>query len=294
MMVIEGSGPGASSRFTGPAPLPDRAGLGTASPTLRGRLEPGEDGKGPVLHVGGRRIPWSLIGEVLAGQGGVSLTLTITPDRADEPVVLHEERLDLTPRQPLRAPVDELEAESWEAAVTLLGDCLRDHPRPCPVPELRAACRRARAGLAAGETPWPTVAEAAGWEGGAPDDDVDLWTAAAMALVSVAVDGLDDDAAECLDAMELSDWLATVIELVRAGPGAAADPDSLLPLSARCLDVDSAAVDADLAPIMAVAFGAVYPVWRLLGAVDEGGCLTALGAWGLPLSLARAWGGWLS
>jgi hypothetical protein len=296
-LVCERCGADDPSLVPGRPPVCDRCVVTTPTAALHGRLEPGDLGKGPVLRVGGRRIPWSLIGEVLAGQGGVGLTLTITPEhQRDEPVVIQDGTPDMPgmhPRPPLRAPVDELEAESWEAAVTLLGDSLRHEARPCPVADLHAACARARGGAAAGDPPWPVVAEAAGWIGAPPDDDVDLWTGAAMALVSVAVDGLDDDAAECLDAMELNDWLATIIELVRSGPGTAARPDSLLPLSARCLDVDSAAVDADLAPVMAVAFGAVQPVWRALGAVDDGGCLTPLGAWGLPLALARAWGGWI-
>jgi hypothetical protein len=279
----------------GRSPYCDRCVVTDPAAALHGRLEPGDRGKGPVLRVGGRRIPWSLIGEVLAGEGGIALTLTIDPDRDEDPVIVVQQgEPDFGPHPPLRDPVDELEAESWEAAVALLDDCLRGNSRPCPVEELHAACGQARRGAAMGESPWPIVGQAAGWVAGPPDDDVDLWTGAAMALVSVAVDGLDEDVAECLDAMELNDWLATVIELVRAGPGAAADPQTLVALSARCLDVDSAAVDADMAATMAEAFVALDRVWRLLGAVDESGCLTVLGAWGLPLALARAWGGWLS
>jgi hypothetical protein len=34
----------------------------------------------------------------------------------------------------------------------------------------------------------------------------------------------------------------------------------------------------------------VVPTWEAVGAVDADRRLTALGAWGLPRALARAWG----
>jgi hypothetical protein len=159
-----------------------------------------------------------------------------------------------------REPSDPAEAERWAEAVALLAECLPPEARyPCPAEDLAAACASLR-----------------------PDgdgDDADLWTAAAVAAVT--------------DHLEADDWLATVLELVRAGPGTPAAPDRLVALSARCLDVDSAAADPALAPTLVAAFEAVLPVWRSLGAVDAEDRVTALGVWGLPLALARAWGGWL-
>jgi len=304
------------------------------SPVLSGRLEPG-NGRGPVLVVGDRHIPWALVGEVLAGGGSVDLALVVTPTStpvtgAARPVMTvltppapalpapgpvapppaaptpppappatpvaaptpGPLTVSLAPRPPLRPPVDEVEAEAWAEAVTLLRECLPRRPR-CPVGDLLAVCARVRTAVSAGGAVWDLVGDAAGWDGAPPADDVDLWTGAAMALISVAVDGMDPESARCLDGMELDDWLSTVLELVRSGPGTPADPDSLLALSARCLDVDTAAVDPALAPIMAAAFSALQPVWWSLGAIDSARMLTPLGAWGLPLAIARAWGGWL-
>jgi hypothetical protein len=82
-----------------------------------------------------------------------------------------------------------------------------------------------------------------------------------------------------------------VIELVRCGPGCLADPDTLVALAARCLEVDSAAADPKAGPTMRHAFSAVVPVWEALGAIDAEAKLTPLGAWGIPRALARAWGG---
>lgn len=201
---------------------------------------------------------------------------------------------DLGPRPPLRAATDEFEAESWAEAVSLLDECLSPETRhPCPVDALVAACAAARAGVQAVSPIWHLVAEAAGWLEGPPIDDIDLWTGAAMAIISVAVEDMDADSALCLDAMELDDWLATILELVRAGPGTVADPPSLLALAARCFDVDSAALDADQAPVLMTAFSVMVPVWTALGVLDAALALTPLGAWGLPLASARAWGGWL-
>jgi hypothetical protein len=290
------------------------------SPVLAGRLEPGT-GSGPVLVIGDRRIPWALVGEVLAGAGCVDLALVVSPVSVsgearpvitsihgpaaperpvrltavpdapappDEPVVL----TPFQPRPPLRAAVDSIEAEAWSEAVTLLRERLPKRV-PCPVAEMEAVCADVRAQAARRAALWDLVGDAAGWDAQPPDDDVDLWTGAAMALISVAVDGMDEEAARCLDAMELDDWLSTILELVRSGPGTPADPENLLALSARCLDVDTAAVDPSLAPMMATAFRALAPVWYALGAVDASWSLTRLGAWGLPLAAARAWGGWL-
>ncbi len=102
---------------------------------------------------------------------------------------------------------------------------------------------------------------------------------------------MPDELQECLASLELDDWLSTVIELTRAGAGTPVDPQSLLVLSSRCMDVDSGAVEPDSAGLMEVAFEVIVPVWQAVGAVDDDATLTALGAWGLPLSLARAWDG---
>ena len=50
-------------------------------------------------------------------------------------------------------------------------------------------------------------------------------------------------------------------------------------------------VDPDDADLVELAFEVVVPTWEAVGAVDADRRLTALGAWGLPRALARAWGG---
>jgi len=266
-------------------------------------------GPGPELRWGEVVLAWDRIGEVIEHFAGRSLVWKLGPplpvfeDRPpSEPVVAEPTPATLGPTfpaddgplPPLRDPVDEDEADAWAEAVGLLADCLPPSTRDdCPLEPLRLACHYARARLAAGDELWLLIAEGAGWDADAPREDRDLWTAAAMCLVSVAVDAVEVNVAECLDSMEPSDWLATIVELVRAGPGTALDAESLLALSARCLDVDSAAADPTAASSMTVAFEALIPVWQALDAIDAEGALTALGAWGLPLALARAWAGWL-
>jgi hypothetical protein len=251
-------------------------------PVIHAVVEPDPDGE-PVVLLGGRRIPWSVFGQAV---GSATLTV-VSCSRTPEVSVLSS-----GPLAPVREPVDEVEAEVWGEAVALLSDCL-PASEPSPLTDLAVACAMARERFASGDPAMVLAGDAAGWDGAPPADDRDLWTSAAMALVSVAVDGMDSYTARCLDAMELDDWLATMIELVRSGCGTPADAESLLALSARCLDIDSGAVDPEQAPMMAGAFDALLPIWRALDAVTEATTLTPLGAWGLPRALARAWAGTL-
>lgn len=258
---------------------------------------------GPVLEIDGRRLSWEQAGQLLLATSAPTVFWRLDPPpdaESDDPEEPIPDGVTLGPSlplgwevlAPLRDPIDLDEAEAWAEAVGLLNECLPvDHRPACPLEELRLAAEGARAGFEQGDELWAMVAEGAGWEDGPPDEDRDLWTGAAMCLVSVAVDTLADKLAESLDSMEPGDWLSTVVELARAGAGTPADAENLLALSARCLDVDSAAVDPGAATTMTVAFEAVFPVWRALGAVDRNGKLTALGAWGLPHALARAWAG---
>jgi hypothetical protein len=50
-------------------------------------------------------------------------------------------------------------------------------------------------------------------------------------------------------------------------------------------------VNPDDADLVELAFEVVLSTWDAVGAVDADRRLTALGAWGLPWALARAWGG---
>jgi hypothetical protein len=50
-------------------------------------------------------------------------------------------------------------------------------------------------------------------------------------------------------------------------------------------------LDPDDANLVELAFEVIVPTWQATGALDTDRRLTALGAWGLPHALARAWGG---
>jgi hypothetical protein len=85
-------------------------------------------------------------------------------------------------------------------------------------------------------------------------------------------------------------WVGAVVGLVRGGVGASADPAALVAAIDACPEVDGT-VDPDDADLVELAFEVVLPTWETVGAVDADRRLTALGAWGLPRALARAWGG---
>lgn len=121
------------------------------------------------------------------------------------------------------------------------------------------------------------------------DADVTVVTAALAATVSpAALAPLAADARRAVLELEWADWLGAVIGLVRAGPGAAVDPDDLVDQVNRCQEVTSTIPKADRARV-AWAFGIVTEPWAPLGVVDTGG-LTAFGISILPAALRRAWG----
>jgi hypothetical protein len=91
-------------------------------------------------------------------------------------------------------------------------------------------------------------------------------------------------------ALELADWVGAVIGPARGGVGTSAEPAALVAAINECPEVDGT-VDPDDADLVKLAFEAVVPTWEAVGAVDADRRLTAPGAWGLPRTLARAWGG---
>jgi hypothetical protein len=124
-----------------------------------------------------------------------------------------------------------------------------------------------------------------------PADDAELWLAAAGALIAMREpSGLDAELEASVMALELADWVGAVIGLARGGVGANAEPAALVTAINECPEVDGR-VDPDDADLVELAFEAVVPTWEAVGAVDADCRLPALGAWGLPRALARAWGG---
>ena len=102
--------------------------------------------------------------------------------------------------------------------------------------------------------------------------------------------GLDPELESAVMALELADWVGAIVGLVRAGVGASAEPEALIAAIHDTREVDGV-VDPDDAAVVGFAFEVVLPTWEAVGAVDPDRRLTALGAWGLPRALARAWGG---
>jgi hypothetical protein len=224
---------------------------------------------GLVITIGDTKWSWADLGDAVAE--------TLASGRTVE---LHAAGLGLRPPE-------------HREAVALLSECLPRRVRHAlPRDELHAACRRLRLDLRRDDPPWPLIAAAAGWGGRLPRSDPHLWLDAALSIAAPREPlPIDEDLQVALAGVEPDDWLATILELTRAGPGTPVDPESLLVLSARCMDVDSGAFEPHRAACMAQAFELVVPLWFELGAVDDDGLLTRLGAWGLAPALARAWGG---
>lgn len=123
-----------------------------------------------------------------------------------------------------------------------------------------------------------------------PQDDVDLWLALAAAVVEPRGDlPVDLEAEAAWAALEPADWAGAVIELTRAGIGAAATPEDLVDLVNRCPEIEGPGLTEDDEDLLVTAFTPVVELWQALGALDGSARLTALGRWGLPLSLRRAW-----
>lgn len=123
-----------------------------------------------------------------------------------------------------------------------------------------------------------------------PEDDRTLWIALAAAVVEP--DGelpVDLEVEAAWATLEPADWAGAVIELTRAGIGQPADPPELVALIARCPEIEGPELTGNEIATLEVAFTPVVDLWRVLGAVDEHHRLTALGRWGLPEALRKAW-----
>jgi hypothetical protein len=189
---------------------------------------------------------------------------------------------------------DEEFSAQWEQAEADAVEVLR---RALPVPmlaplpagELQLACVRLRASLARHDPAVEAIRRAAGLDPPLPADDAELWLAAAGALIAMREpSGLDAELEAAVMALELADWVGAVIGLVRGGVGARADPAALVATINDCPEVEGT-VDPDDADLVELAFEVVLPTWEAIGAVDADRRLTALGVWGLPRALARAW-----
>jgi hypothetical protein len=205
---------------------------------------------------------------------------------------------------------DEAEADAREVVDELLAGV---GPRPCPEADLTAACDRLREGLRGLDWPHDVLRAAGGVDPAAlPDQDRDLWLTLAAGVVACKEEPPDlyDDGASYAAwyALDHPSWIGAVVSLVRDGPGADADADALAHRAATFdfedVDDDEPEPDEvddqwpdvtdDWGPDydemqLSIGFHTVAVLWRLLGAIDDDERLTALGWWGLPESLMRAW-----
>src|SRR5690606_11109571 len=92
---------------------------------------------------------------------------------------------------------------------------------------------------------------------------------------------------ELIRSLEWADWFGVVVELVREGEGASADPQRFVQLVNRCPEVTDS-IPARDAPGVIAAFELCAYAWEVAGATEDGR-LTRLGAWLLPRALLHAW-----
>lgn len=271
---------------------------------VAGRLVPAGDGAPHSVVVDGRELSWAEFGQLLDEFEGRSFRLWLddVPEHADQP------EADVLP-MPVADPAalgdllgmgfDEMDEEEflqqWDEAereaAALVREALPDVVAATPPSEaLRAAAARIRTGVRTRAWPYQYVAAAAGWGRRPPANDVELWVAAAGALIALREEsGMGSEAESALMTLEHADWIGAVVGLARAGVGSPAEPPALLRYVNDLPEVEGE-IDPDDASFVEAAFELVLPVWEAVGAIDTGRRLTRLGWWGLPRALSWAWG----
>ncbi len=178
-----------------------------------------------------------------------------------------------------------------EAARVVISALRREVGAPAPEALVAQAAGSLRSGLDESDPDVVAIFRVAGVSDASGLDDVSLLTAAAGGYAA-PFDLRDHPADEraVILTLEWADWLGAVIELVRAGPGTAVEPDTLVQFINRCPEVTSSVSKRD-APRVAWAFTCVLHAWERTGVIEPDGTLGVLGAWLLPRALVRAWGG---
>ncbi|HWH32424.1 MAG TPA: hypothetical protein VNU01_07095 [Egibacteraceae bacterium] len=179
------------------------------------------------------------------------------------------------------------EPSSWD----VVAQALEGLKVPRPDEELREAVDRLHLHSDDEDWPWGVLWAAGGLEDDElPSDDEELWLELASGVV-VPREALplEPEVEEAWAALEPADWAGAVIGLARGGAGQDASPGALLALIGDCAEVEASDLDEDEEAALAAGFETVVALWRALGAVDDKGRLTALGHWGLPRALERAW-----
>jgi len=201
--------------------------------------------------------------------------------------------------------------------------------RPLPAVELAAAATRLRGYIARPGWPGQMLVAFSGLsDQRLPADDQEMWLTLTASVVSPQGEAMSTEDKEFARAMEWAgdedaggddepdelsaamaavcalehfDWLAVMDALVAGGPGT---PASAADLARYVRDYDppvDAPSDADLSDYENVAdedyddlsieglFLHITAMWSVLGAIDSDDRLTALGWWGLPEAMRRAW-----
>lgn len=159
-----------------------------------------------------------------------------------------------------------------------------------PAADLEAAAARLRTESEVGLPPYDVLLAAAGFPAGDLPADDELWVGVAAGVIQPVTAAAGDPGAEAVWAtMEAADWAGLIIGLVRGDIGQSTEPEVLAHLIASCPDVETEPLLGDDLEAVLEALDTIVAWWQALGAVDDDRRLTALGRWGLPLSLAAAW-----
>jgi hypothetical protein len=221
---------------------------------------------------------------------------------------------------------DAADAEALGAIEELLQ---RVGDRPLPAEDLRRAGARLREYIARPGWPGELLIECGGMRAkDLPADDAELWLrlAAGVAAPEGTGDWADpvvdevsgelsetDSAVAAICAIDHFDWLAVITSLAVGGPGTSASAADLAAY-VRDYDPDGGEQGDDDEGIeeddeddddewdggdfdddefdelgMESLFLPVTSLWQVLGAIDDGDCLTPLGWWGLPEAMRRVW-----
>jgi hypothetical protein len=204
-------------------------------------------------------------------------------DGRDDPFAIDGEDED--------AWLERSEAADSQAAAVVVGALSERRGAGAPAGAMAAAAAQLRAGIGANGYPYSWMRRAAGLEGELPADDTALLLSVLAATISPREEtGLEPGEEASIVALEHGDWAGAVIELVRSGPGASADPAALVQAIDDCPEIEGPPDDPDEISVADAAFELVGLAWEAAGALDDQRTLTPLGAWTLPRALTRAWG----
>ncbi|MGH8906078.1 MAG: DUF7713 domain-containing protein [Egibacteraceae bacterium] len=267
-----------------------------------GRLAEDAGGAGPAVIVDGRKLTWQEFGAAVMPLVGWEFRIMFGQSSWPPPDAERDDAAEWDDDDWL----DEDDAVAWEVPVAEAAGVLQAalaewRGAPPPSEQAAVAAARLRVGLDSGVDAHGPMRWAAGFDATLPADDVALLLRAVAGVVNARPTDPDEPWTEEFDddmllddpfgvaEIGFEDWLGAVIGLVRAGPGAWADPQTLVEYVEACPEAGRHVGD-DEAWLLEGAFSRVTPVWEAAGLVDSQQRLTPLGAWILPRALAHAWG----